>query len=68
MLNLLILITIIWAFLLSILILKQKSVLSRSKQTFVIFFFKFVDSGLVIECHELIRNNEITEPQLFTFG
>ena len=31
-------------------------------------FFGFVDSGLVIECHELIRNNEITEPQLFTLG
>ena len=50
---------------LSIFILKPKLVLSRSKQP--VNFVK-ICFGLVVECHEFIRNNEITEPQLFTLG
>ena len=56
-----ILITIICLFF----ILKPKLVLSRSKQP--VNFVK-ICFGLVVECHEFIRNSEITEPQLFTLG
>ena len=50
---------------LSVLILTPKLVLSRSKQPVNFVKKKF---GLVVECNDYIRNNEVTEPQLFTLG